>query len=100
MSDTPEISEHERERRKKKNAKRKLSRLKCAAARALPPVVGLSKAQYTAIFKCEEGYDTYADTFIAAAKKVGRRWEFPLEPLGGVCIPSRIRHRAGMTAGS
>lgn len=92
----PELSEKERARRQKKNRARKLDRLKSAAGRALPPVVGLSKEQYAATFGTNEGYDTYADAFILAAKKARRRYEFPLEPLGGVSFPSPKPHRKGM----
>ncbi len=75
--------------RRKKNAKRKLARRLCAAGRALPPVVGLSKGEFYRLTQgTPEQYDAYAETFIAAAKKARRRYEFPLEPLGGVQAPA------------
>lgn len=84
------------ERRKKKNAARKLARRRCAEGRALPPVVGLSKEQFVKMFGTGSDYDAYADAFIAASKKARRRWEFPLEPLAGASFPSLKRHRKGM----
>ena len=71
-----------REWRRRKNLKRKQSRQRRAAARALPPVVGLSKRQFVDFTGgSAEEYDAYAEQFIAGAKKAGRRYEFPLEPL-------------------
>ena len=67
-------------RRKRRNAKRKLDRQRCAAGRALPPVVGLSEWEF---FNLTGGsaadYDAYCDKFIEGVRKARRRWEFPLE---------------------
>ena len=100
MSDTPVMSDAERARRRKKNAKRKLSRKLCAEGRALPPIMGLSRSQFVALMGTDTEYDAYCDTFIAAAKKARRRWEFPLEAAGGVSFPSFKRHRKGMASGA
>lgn len=71
-----------REWRRRKNLKRKQSRQRRAAAYVLPPVVGLSKRQFVDLTGgSAEEYDAYAEQFIAGAKKAGRRYEFPLEPL-------------------
>ena len=96
--DTPtqEITPQERARRQKRNQKRKLDRQRSAEGRALPPVVGLGRTQYLAMFGADADYDAYADAFIAGAKKARRRWEFPLEPLAGASFPSLKRHRKGM----
>ena len=91
---TQEIGPEERARRQKRNRKRKLDRQKAAEGRALPPVVGLGRAQYHAMFGADADYDAYADAFIAGAKKARRRWEFPVEPLAGVSFPSLKRHRS------
>ena len=96
MSDTSEISEQERARRRKKNAKRKLSRIKAAEFAKLPPVVGLGREEYARLFGEDADYDAYADAFIAGAKAKRRRWEFPLSPLAGASFPSVKRHRKGM----
>ena len=95
---TPEqpISEAERARRQKKNRARKLARRRWREGQAMPPVIGLSRAQYAAMFGADADYEAYADTFIAGAKKARRRWEFPLEPLGGISYPSLKAHRKGM----
>ena len=93
---TPEITPQERARRQKRNRKRKEARRKVAEGQALPPVVGMGRTQYLALFGADADYDAYADAFIAGAKKARRRWEFPLEPLGGVSFPSLKRHRKGM----
>ena len=93
---TQEISPEERARRQKRNRRRKLDRQKAAEGRALPPVVGLGRSQYFAMFGADADYDAYADAFIAGAKKARRRWEFPLEPLAGASLPSLKRHRKGM----
>ena len=90
------MSEMSQERRRKKNAARKRSRLKRAQLRALPPAVGLSRDQYARLVGADANYDTYADAFIAGAKRAGRRWEFPLEPVGGASFPSPKPHRKGM----
>ncbi len=92
--------EQRRERRRRLNAKRKESRRRCAALRALPPVVGLSRAEFFRIFGEGADYDAYADAFIAGALAKRRRYEFPLEPLAGVSYPSLKRHRKGMPAGA
>ena len=96
--DTPtqEITPQERARRQKRNRKRKLARKLWAEMQALPPVVGLGRAQYLTMFGEDADYDQYADAFIAAAKKARRRWEFPLEPVAGASFPSLKRHRKGM----
>ena len=88
--DTPiqEITPQERARRQKRNRKRKLARKLWAEMQALPPVVGLGRTQYLAMFGADADYDSYADAFIAAAKKARRRWEFPLKPLAGASFPS------------
>ena len=93
---TQEISPQERARRQKRNRKRKLDRQRSAEGRALPPVVGLGRAQYFTMFGEDADYDQYADAFIAAAKKARRRWEFPLEPVAGASLPSPKRHRKDM----
>ena len=93
---THEISPEERAKRQKRNRRRKLDRQKAAEGRALPPVVGLGRLQYLAMFGADADYDAYADAFIAGAKKARRRWEFPLEPLAGASFPSLKRHRKGM----
>ena len=93
---TQEISPEERARRQKRNRRRKLDRQKAAEGRALPPVVGLGRLQYLAMFGADADYDAYADAFIAGAKKARRRWEFPPEPLAGASFPSLKRHRKGM----
>ena len=90
---TQEISPEERARRQKRNRRRKLDRQKAAEGRALPPVVGLGRSQYLAMFGADADYDAYADAFIAGAKKARRRWEFPLEPLAGASFPSPKRQR-------
>ena len=87
-------------KRQRKNAKRKLARQLCAAGRALPPVVGLSKAQFMAATGGTAAeYDAYASRFIEAAKKARRRYEFPLEPRAGICFPSKIKHHKGGSSG-
>ena len=50
--DTPtqEITPQERARRQKRNRKRKLDRQRSAEMQALPPVVGLGRTQYLALF--------------------------------------------------
>lgn len=96
MSDTFEINERERARRRKKNAKRKLCRLRAAECAKLPPVMGLGREEYARLFGEDADYDQYADAFIAAAKAKRRRWEFPLVPLAGASFPSVKRHRKGM----
>jgi len=99
----PEISEQERARRKKKNLKRKQARQRIAAGQALPPVVGLSREQFAQYFGPDNeatNYDTYADAFILAAKKARRRYEFPLEVLGGVSFPGRVIRHTGMSSGA
>ena len=90
---TQEISPEERAKRQKRNRRRKLDRQKAAEGRALPPVVGLGRAQYHATFGADADYDAYADAFIAGAKKARRRWEFPLERLAGTFFPSPKRQR-------
>ena len=87
----PEISEKERARRRKKNAKRKAARLRLAASQALPPVVGLSKRSFLALVGQDADYDMYAEQFIAGAKAKGRRYDFPLEPLAGIGMAGRNR---------
>jgi len=93
---TQEISPQERARRQKRNRKRKLDRLRSAEGRVLPPVVGLGRSQYLALFGADANYDQYADAFIAGAKKARRSWEFPLEPVAGASFPSMKKHRKGM----
>jgi len=67
-------------RRKRRNAKRKLDRHRCAAGRAMPPVVGLSKGDFARLTGgTAEEYEAYCDKFIEGARKARRRWEFPLE---------------------
>jgi hypothetical protein len=96
-----ELTEAQREKRRKKNAKRKFSRQRYAANQALPPIMGLSRAQFEALVGgTQADYDAYADNFIKGVKAKGRRYEFPLEPVGGVCFPSRVRHHKGMTSGA
>lgn len=90
------LTETAKERRKKKNRARKLSRARIAALYAMPPVVGLSRAQYARLVGPDANYDAYAEAFIAGAKWQHRHYEFPLEPLGGVSFPSVKRHRKGM----
>lgn len=94
--ETQEITPQERARRQKRNRKRKLARKLWAEMQALPPVVGLGRRQFLAMFGPDADYDKYADTFIEGAKKARRRWEFPLEPLAGASFPSLKRHRKGM----
>ena len=78
---TVTIGDSRKAARKRKNFKRKQSRRRRAAARALPPVLGLSKAQFVNLTGgTSEEYDAYAEKFIAGAKRAGRRYEFPLEP--------------------
>lgn len=96
MNTSPELSEKERARRRKKNLARKLSRQKAAAARALPPIMALSRAEYAGMFGADADYEYYADVLICGAKHGGRRIEFPLETLGGVAYPSIKPHRKGM----
>ena len=96
----PEISEQERARRKKKNLKRKQARQRIAAGQALPPVVGLSRAAFAKLVGADADYSAYADAFILAAKKACRRYEFPLEVLGGVSFPSRVIRHKGMSSGA
>jgi len=75
---TQEISPEERAKRQKRNRRRKLDRQKAAEGRALPPVVGLGRAQYHATFGADADYDAYADAFIAGAKKAGGAGSFRL----------------------
>jgi len=80
---TTDINDAERSRRRKKNLKRKLARQRIAVARAMPPLVALSKAQFVAITGLLGAeYDAYAEQFIAAAKAAHRNYEFPLAPAG------------------
>lgn len=73
-------SNSRREWRRRKNLKRKQSRQRRAAARALPPVVGLGKSEFIALTTgTPEEYDAYCEKLISGAKKAGRRYEFPLE---------------------
>ena len=90
---TQEISPEERARRQKRNRRRKLDRQKAAEGRALPPVVGLGRSQYLAMFGADADYDAYADAFIAGAKKAGRGGAFPPAPVGGASFPSAKRQR-------
>ena len=91
-----ELTPQERARRQKRNRKRKLARARFAEGQALPPVLGLGRTQYLALFGADADYDAYAEAFIAGAKKARRRWEFPLVPLAGASFPSLKRHRKGM----
>ncbi len=83
------------ERRQKRNQKRIQQRKRAASRAKLPPVVGLSKVEFGALFGSPEGYDDYATELIAGARAMGRRCEFPLAPLSGVAFPSRVRGHRG-----
>lgn len=86
------LTEAQKAKRRRKNAKRKLARRLCAAGWAMPPVQGLSKEEFIRLTGgTPEEYNAYADAFIAAAKKARRRWEFPLE---SVAVPLK-RARTG-----
>ena len=84
----------DRERRRKKNAQRKMYRQRAKEYALLPPVVGLSCAEFQKLFGADANYDGNADSLIAGTKANHRRWEFPLEPAGGRSFPSVSRRAA------
>ena len=74
------MTEAQKARRRRRNARRKLCRRLCAEGRAKPPLTALSRAELCRLTGCTaEEYDQYAEQFIRAAKKARRRWEFPHE---------------------
>lgn len=93
------LTEAQREKRRKKNRKRVEQRKRAKARAALPPVIGLSRAEFRQMFGPDVDYEAYAETFIAGVKAQGRRVEFPPEPLRGVSFPSRIKWRKGSCSG-
>lgn len=72
------LTPSQRAYRTRQNAKRKINRAKLKARLAMPPVVALSKPAYFGLLGTLDTYDAYADAFIAGAKKLNRRYEFPL----------------------
>lgn len=106
QTETKELTPEQREKRRKKNKKRSEQRKRAAERAKLPPIVGLSRQQFADTFgfsmeldAFSEMYDRYADRLLAEAKAKGRKCEFPLEPLGGVYFPSRVKHRKGGCCG-